>query len=107
MNKVLDGQKVRLDAKYGHSLLKTKNVPVILSTHKFSKFRNPRDQKAFDARVQKTKFHYTDFVEKDCFCQTIWHTARACNTALKAIGLSEIWPEPSDRQQLDPQPWQN
>lgn len=71
LNKVLDGQKVRLDAKYGHSFLKTKNVPVILSTHKFPKFRNPRDQKAFDTRVEKTKFHYTDFVEKDRLAKTI------------------------------------
>ncbi len=37
----------------------------------------------------------------------LWRAALACDTALKAIGLSEIWPEPFDRQQLDPQLWQN
>ena len=71
LNKVLDGQKLCLDAKYGHSFLKTKNVAVILSTHKFPKFKKPRDQKAFDTRVVKTKFHYKDLVEKDRLAKTI------------------------------------
>lgn len=71
LNKVLDGQRVRLDSKYGHSFLKTKNVPVILATHKEPKFKDPRDQKSFDTRVERARFYYKDSLDKVRLAKTI------------------------------------
>ena len=42
LNKVLDRQKVRLDAKYGHSFFKTKNVPVILVSLLRTRFQSSK-----------------------------------------------------------------
>lgn len=72
LNQVLDGQKVRLDAKYGHTIIKTKNVPVILATHKFPRYNKDYDQKAFDTRVSKTKFTPEDWLEKDRLAKTLY-----------------------------------
>lgn len=72
LNKVLDGQKVRLDAKYGHTFYKNKNVPIILATHKTPKYKAEADQKAFDTRVIKTRFEYTDHIEKDRLAKTLY-----------------------------------
>lgn len=71
LNKILDGQRVRLDAKYGHTFLKTKNVPVIIATHKKPKWEDERDQKSFDTRVMRTLFHYTDIIEKERLAKTL------------------------------------
>ena len=72
LNQVLDGQRVRLDAKYGHTILKTKNVPVILATHKYPRYRSEADQKAFDTRVLKARFAGEDWLEKDRLAKTLY-----------------------------------
>ena len=72
LNKVLDGQKVRLDAKYGHTFYKTRNVPIIMSTHKAPKYRLSSDQKAFDTRVLVTRFQGSDYIEKDRLAKTLY-----------------------------------
>lgn len=71
LNKILDGQKVGLYAKQGHTFYKTKNVPIILATHKTLKYKKEADQKAFDTFVIKTRFEYTDHIEKDRLAKTL------------------------------------
>lgn len=86
LNQVLDGQRVRLDAKYGHTILKTKNVPVILATHKYPKYRSEADQKAFDTRVLRARFGQEDWLEKDRLAKTLYE----CLEGRKRLKLNPL-----------------
>lgn len=72
LNQVLDGQRVRLDAKYGHTVYKTRNVPIILATHKSPKYRLEADQKAFDTRVSRARFTPENWLEKERLAKTLY-----------------------------------
>lgn len=56
LNRVLDGQRVSLDCKYGTMFLKEKNVPVILASHIFPSYKSGLRQSAFDSRVEYCEF---------------------------------------------------
>ena len=90
LNQVLDSQRVRLDAKYGHTILKTKNVPVILPTHKLSYYHSHLDQKAFHTRVLKGRFSLEDWLEKDRFVSDVTDKSIALPTSLTNKSVTNL-----------------
>ena len=57
LNKVLDGSKVRLDAKYGHVFVKDKNIPVIMACNALPNFDSVYHKKAFITRIKRVDFN--------------------------------------------------
>lgn len=51
---------MHLDCKYGALFTKMKKVGIILATRKIPKFKDAKEQKAFDTRVVKTEFDPKD-----------------------------------------------
>ena len=56
LNKVLDGSKVSLDAKYGYVFDKDKNVPVIMACNAPPEFESINYTRAFITRVKRVDF---------------------------------------------------
>ena len=63
LNRVLDGQKLLLDIKYGFIFVKDKNVPVILSSHIPPSYSSEVRQSAFDSRVVYCNFLPGEYLE--------------------------------------------
>lgn len=74
LNKILDGQKVGLYVKQGHTFYNIKNVPIILATHETLEYKAEADQKAFNTRFIKTRFEYTDHIEKDRLAKILYES---------------------------------
>jgi hypothetical protein len=71
LNRVLDGQKLLLDVKYGLVFVKDKNVPIILSSHIPPSYSSELRQSAFDSRVTYCDFLPGDHLEVGRLAKTL------------------------------------
>ncbi|DBA67805.1 TPA: hypothetical protein ACH3X2_014212 [Trebouxia sp. C0005] len=71
LNRILDGQKVLLDAKYGLVFVKDKNIPVIISSHIPPSYSSELRQRAFDSRVIYCDFLPGDHLEVGRLAKTL------------------------------------
>lgn len=77
LNRVVDGQKCRLDSKYGRIFVKEKNVPIIIASHLYPRYDSRIRQKAFDSRVKYTKFKEGEYLNMDRFIKTLYKSLEA------------------------------